>query len=75
MVDILLYKFDQYLVNGGYSLWSSWGSCSHTCGIGKKSRSRSCTFPKPMHGGNDCTGLGESVDLTDCIDGPCPGNQ
>ena len=60
-------------VHGGYSHWSEWSSCSHTCGIGKKSRSRSCSNPEPMHGGNDCTDLGPSSDSASCMDKHCPG--
>lgn len=42
-------------VDGGVSEWGSFGTCSATCGVGIKSRSRTCTNPAPANGGKDCT--------------------
>ena len=54
------------LVNGGYSNWSSYSACSKSCGGGIKTRSRSCTKPKPEHGGKNCNSLGASKSTAAC---------
>ncbi|XP_078322967.1 coadhesin-like [Crassostrea virginica] len=59
-------------INGGYTSWTSWGSCSKTCGGGTKSRSRTCTNPAPAYGGNDCSSLGSTSSSTSCNTHNCP---
>ena len=70
-----------YLVNGGYTEWGTWGSCSKTCEDDAiRVRERTCTNPPQSCGGNDCvpeTKNGTIVALNEtepCSQGvPCPG--
>ena len=60
-----------YLVDGGFTDWSSYGDCSATCGGGSQKSVRSCTNPAPAHGGDDCDG--DSERTRNCNEQPCPG--
>ncbi|XP_078393521.1 properdin-like [Cetorhinus maximus] len=51
-------------VNGGWSLWSSWTSCSVTCATGQQERRRSCSEPPPSCGGQ-CPGPEFEVQFCD----------
>ncbi|XP_045179462.1 A disintegrin and metalloproteinase with thrombospondin motifs adt-1-like [Mercenaria mercenaria] len=42
--------------NGGWSNWGVWDSCTVTCGGGTKTRSRTCTNPRPSPLGKNCEG-------------------
>lgn len=58
-------------MNGGWGKWSSYGSCSKTCGGGVKERTRQCNNPAPKHGGSKCPGADQQV--THCNVYRCPG--
>ncbi|CAC5371202.1 PRSS12 [Mytilus coruscus] len=44
-------------VNGGWSTWKQWSTCSRTCGIGLQTRTRQCNNPSTQYGGEYCNGL------------------
>ena len=55
-------------VNCETSAWSSWSTCSKTCGSGTQTRTRTITKPA-SNGGQDCGGL---VENQSCNTQPCP---
>lgn len=57
-------------VNGGWSSWSSWSECHPRCSKAGQKRTRACTNPAPMNGGQNC--LGPAQQKMDCNIG-CPG--
>jgi len=61
------------LVNGGWSSWLNWNSCTVSCGGGISTRSRDCINPVPSNGGTRC--FGDSVESHVCNTNGCPGNQ
>ncbi|XP_058945107.2 coadhesin isoform X1 [Pocillopora verrucosa] len=48
-------------VDGGWTTWGDWNTCSVTCGSGTQKRSRSCTNPPAAHGGKTCVGPREMI--------------
>jgi hypothetical protein len=50
-------------VHGGWSEWSTFSSCSRTCGGGLQYQTRQCDRPKPSNGGRICVGRNYSVQL------------
>ena len=59
------------IVDGQWTSWSSWGTCSTTCDNGTWVRHRECTNPAPAEGGKPCTGNDTQIDV--CNLRPCPG--
>ncbi|XP_045169839.2 thrombospondin-2-like isoform X2 [Mercenaria mercenaria] len=55
--------------NGHWSTWEAWGTCSVTCGGGFKTRTRSCTNPRPSLTGRDC--VGEPFQAGPCSNNDC----
>ncbi|KAI0216879.1 hypothetical protein LSAT2_031181 [Lamellibrachia satsuma] len=53
------------VVDGGWSKWSNWGSCSEQCGQGTQQRIRRCNNPVPFNGGRPCQG--SRVQKRDCL--------
>ena len=57
-------------VDGGWSRWSSYGSCSRLCGGGNQTRTRSCSNPPPKNNGSTC--LGDTSQSKACNIKGCP---
>ena len=57
-------NLDPCPVNGGWSEFGDWSTCSADCGGGTQTRTRTCTNPAPANGGADCTG--ESTETQSC---------
>ncbi|XP_052813120.1 thrombospondin-2-like [Mya arenaria] len=58
------------IVDGQWAEWSTWSVCPVTCGNGTRTRTRLCSNPAPVHGGDDC--MGNGTDITTCVLDPCP---
>lgn len=61
------------LVDGNWSPWQPWGECSVSCGVGERTRLRSCNNPAPSNKGRPCPG--DSTQLSRCNIQPCPGKK
>ncbi|XP_063245186.1 hemicentin-1-like [Bacillus rossius redtenbacheri] len=57
-------------VDGGWSDWTEWTSCSVSCGRGTRRRYRKCDRPEPAYGGRPC--LGSDGQQEACARNPCP---
>ncbi|KAK9958252.1 hypothetical protein ABG768_012424 [Culter alburnus] len=55
-------------VDGRWLLWSSWGSCSKSCGGGHQLRQRVCEGP--FFGGEPCNG--DKTEMRNCNEKRCP---
>ena len=58
-------------VDGVWSYWGGYGSCTVTCGNGTSTRSRTCNNPTPSAGGKACQGRHTHTRI--CNNKPCPG--
>ncbi|XP_077998339.1 uncharacterized protein LOC144451387 isoform X2 [Glandiceps talaboti] len=67
-----IYNCPAPIINGGFSQWSLWSSCSQTCGGGIRSRSRECNQPTPSVSptGAPCDGAFDEESL--CMILECP---
>lgn len=57
-------------INGGWSEWKNWTSCSRSCGVGVSYMERMCNKPFPSNGGRYC--IGNSRKYVTCNTQPCP---
>ncbi|XP_053398231.1 fibronectin-like [Mercenaria mercenaria] len=61
---------DITVVDGGWTPWSSWSTCTVTCAGGTQTRKRSCTNPVPENNGQQCSG--SSTGTQTCNTQNCP---
>ena len=60
------------LVHGNYSDWSEFRACSVSCGGGNATRYRTCTNPRPLFGGRNCSRFGANMETIPCNVLQCP---
>ncbi len=60
-----------YFSAGQWSEWSTFSSCSVTCGGGVKIRTRQCNSPVSSHASLPCSG--STTDVLACNTAPCGG--
>ena len=57
-------------LDGIWGIWSSWETCSASCGGGTQQRTRDCDSPAPTYGGAACAG--STSDNQNCSTQACP---
>lgn len=63
-----------FQVDGNWSVWEPWSTCSVTCGTERQYRRRKCNNPERNFGGNSCSG--PSRETKPCLFlQSCPGNS
>ena len=60
------FKYFPLIVEGSWTTWSSWGTCSSTCGTGTQSRTRSYTGGLPCNGSSSDSQNCQSKTITTC---------
>ena len=65
-------------MHGGWSDWTQWTECSHTCESGTRGRRRECNSPAPRNNGLTCPGTRDEAEGCNpqecpdaCRDSPC----
>ncbi|XP_062437683.1 hemicentin-1 [Rhea pennata] len=57
-------------VDGKWATWTSWSTCTVSCGGGSRQRTRHCSDPAPQFGGHKCEGNDIQIDF--CNSDSCP---
>ncbi|XP_022341552.2 semaphorin-5A-like [Crassostrea virginica] len=57
-------------VDGSWSFWSEWSTCTASCDQGTQTRNRTCSNPAPSNGGQPCAG--DKAEIQICMVTVCP---
>ena len=80
------YPFPE-IIDGNWGPWSTWTSCSSSCGSGRQIRTRLCDDPAVGNGGENCpmtdsysetvhsSGVQQQMHSQACNGHSCQGNQ
>ena len=60
-------------VDGSWSFWSDWSTCTASCDQGTQTRNRTCSNPAPSSGGQPCAG--DEAETQFCTVTVCPGEK
>jgi len=63
-------NFSSFILDGGWTDWTAWTTCTKTCGNGTQTHTRNCTNPRPSGGGLTCVGFSRETQI--CNTDPCP---
>ena len=66
----LFVYYNLFTVHGGWTEWTDFSDCSQTCAEGSQTRTRTCTNPVPLFGGDDC--VGTDTNTESCFKAFCP---
>ena len=69
ILETFIVFFHHLAVHGGWSEWDEYGSCTLECGGGTETRTRECSNPMPLYGGDDC--VGELSETKSCNEQNC----
>ncbi|XP_021375993.1 coadhesin-like [Mizuhopecten yessoensis] len=67
-------KLTNCSVDGNWSVWLPWSSCSASCENGTRTRNRTCDNPVPAFGGEECDGIDTDSEVCMLINCPINGN-
>ncbi|VDI61642.1 Hypothetical predicted protein [Mytilus galloprovincialis] len=70
--DVGVFCSNLYPVNGGWSRWAQWSTCTRSCNGGVQTRSHTCNNPSPKYRGSCCQG--NTLETRTCNNTPCPVN-
>jgi len=59
-------------IDGGFGMWSAWGSCSKSCDGGVSIQTRACDSPSPQFNGKACVGAAKNTKVCNTNVCNCP---